>query len=186
MLLLDYLKSFFPIDEELEMFFGSISETKEYRKGAFIFVPDTYLKHIYFVESGFTRVFYNKDGKDITHYFYGENNFITGIESVFYEKPSLFGLQALAHSRVTLLPFSPIREMSEKSITINHIIKKMLLDNLIAFSKRFYNNQFKSAQERYEALLEENPTILQNASLGHIASYLGVSQQTLSVIRGNL
>jgi CRP-like cAMP-binding protein len=183
-ILIDFLKNYYHIDEELEIFFGSISETKEFAKGDFIFEPNTYLKHIYFIESGFARVYYFKKGRDITHFFFGENSFLSGIESVFYDKPSLFGFQALTSSRVTLLPFAPIRALSNQNITINHIIEKILLDNLIAFSKRFYNSQFKTAQERYDLLLEENPSLLLNASLGHIASYLGVSQQTLSVIRG--
>lgn len=184
MTLIEHFKNLYNIDEDLEIFFDSISETKEYAKGDLIFEPNSYLKHIYFIESGFTRVFYYKNRKDITHYFFGENTFSTGIESVFYQKPSLFGFQALAPCRIKILPFTPIRELANKSITMNHIIQKILLDNLISFSKRFYNSQFETAHERYESLLKDNPSLLQNASLGHIASYLGVSQQTLSVIRG--
>ncbi len=184
MTLLEHFKNLYQIDEELEIFFDSISETKEYVKGDLIFEPNSYLKHIYFIESGFTRVYYHKNQKDITHYFFGEGTFSTGIESVFYQKPCLFGFQALATSRITLIPFAPIRDMANKSIIMNRIIEKILLDNLISFSKRFYNSQFETAQERYVSLLTENPSLLQNASLGHIASYLGVSQQTLSVIRG--
>ena len=184
MTLIEHFKTLYHVDDELELFFESISETREYAKGDLIFEPNSYLKHIYFIESGFKRVYYYKNRKDITHYFFGENSFSTGIESVFYQKPSLFGFQALAPSRITLLPFGPIRELSNQSITMNHIIEKILLDNLIDFSKRFYNSQFETAHERYESLLKENPTLLQNASLGHIASFLGVSQQTLSVIRG--
>jgi CRP-like cAMP-binding protein len=184
MTLIEHFKNLYHIDEELEFFFESISETKEYGKGDLIFEPNSYLKHIYFIESGFTRVYYYKNKKDITHYFYGENTFSTGIESVFYQKPTLFGFQALAPSKIIQIPFAPIRELANKNITINHIIEKILLDNLISFSKRFYNSQFETAHERYASLLNENPSLLQNASLGHIASYLGVSQQTLSVIRG--
>lgn len=184
MTLIEHFKNLYNIDEEMEIFFDSISETKEYAKGDLIFEPNSYLKHIYFIESGFTRVFYYKNRKEITHYFFGENTFSTGIESVFYQKPSLFGFQALAPCRINLLPFTPIRELANKSITMNHIIQKILLDNLISFSKRFYNSQFETAHERYVSLLKDNPSLLQNATLGHIASYLGVSQQTLSVIRG--
>jgi hypothetical protein len=81
------------------------------------------------------------------------------------------------------MPLAPIKELAETNITVNHIIQKILLDTLIDFSKRFYNSQFETAQERYNALITDNPALFQNASLGHIASYLGVSQQTLSVIR---
>ncbi|NGM89553.1 hypothetical protein G5B35_19860 [Parapusillimonas sp. SGNA-6] len=74
--------------------------------------------------------------------------------------------------------------MAETNITVNQIIQKILLDMLIAFSKRFYRSQFETAHERYQSLIAENPELFQHVSLGHIASYLGISQQTLSVIRG--
>lgn len=184
MTLVDYLRSLYQIDDDLAYFFQRHSITRDYAKGDVIFHPDSYLRYIYFVETGFTRVFYFKGKKEITHYFFGAGSFCTGVESVFYDKPTLFGFQALAPSRITMIPFAPIRELGETNITINHIVHKILLDNLIEFSKRFYNSQFETAQERYASLLQDNPQLLQNASLGHIASYLGVSQQTLSVIRG--
>lgn len=184
MTLVDYLRSFYQIDDDLADFFERHALTRDYAKGDIIFHPDSYLKYIYFVETGFTRVFYYKGKKEITHYFFGPDSFCTGVESVFYEKPSLFGFQALAPSRITMIPFAALRALADTNITINHIVHKILLDNLIEFSKRFYNSQFETAQERYESLLRDNPELLQNASLGHIASYLGVSQQTLSVIRG--
>lgn len=183
MTLIEHFKKLYPIDEAMEAFFSRLIETREYQKGDVIFEPDSYLKHIYYVESGFTRIFYFKNAKDITHNFYGPDTFSTGIESLYYHKPSLYGFQALTSSRVTSIPFAPILELAETNITINKIIQKLLLDNLIEFSKRFYKTQFETAHERYQTLLEENPTLLQNVSLGHIASYLGVSQQTLSVIR---
>ncbi|WP_433896845.1 Crp/Fnr family transcriptional regulator [Sphingobacterium mizutaii] len=184
MTILKYFKELYHINDELEQFFDSIIEVKEYAKGEVIFEPDTYLKYIYFIESGFTRIYYYKNKREITHYFFGPNSFGTGIESVFYKKPSLFGFQALAPSKVCLIPFAPIEELSNSDITVNKIIQKVLLDSLINFSNRFYKTQFETAHERYNALIEENPELFQNASLGHIASYLGISQQTLSVIRG--
>ncbi len=184
MSLLTYFKSLYTLDDDLEMFFDRISVSKIYHKGDVLFEPGDYLQHIYFVESGFTRVYYYKNAKDITHYFFGPNTFSTGIESVFYQKPSLFGFQALTETKITMLPLGPIERLAKTNITVNHIIQKILLDTLIDFSKRFYRSQFETAHERYRLLIRENPSLFQNASLGHIASYLGVSQQTLSVIRG--
>ena len=184
MTLIEHFKKLYPLDEDLQEFFEKILIIKEYQKGDVIFEPDCYLKQIYYVESGFTRIFYYKNAKDITHNFYGPNSFSTGIESVFYHKPSLYGFQALTASRITYIPFAPIQEFAKTNITMNQIIQKILVDNLIEFSKRFYKTQFETAHERYQTLVEENPTLIQNVSLGHIASYLGVSQQTLSVIRG--
>lgn len=184
MTLLDYFRESYQINDELELFFDQHMELKEFQKGDIIFEPDSHLRYIYFIESGFTRIYYFKNGKDITHYFFGPNSFSTGIESVFYGKPSIFGFQALAPSRIWMVPFNPIAELAKTDITVNQIIQKVLLDSLINFSNRFYKTQFETAQERYQTLIEENPALFQNASLGHIASYLGISQPTLSVIRG--
>lgn len=184
MTLLDYFRESYQINDELELFFDQHMELKEFQKGDSIFEPDSHLRYIYYIESGFTRIYYFKNGKDITHYFFGPNSFSTGIESVFYGKPSIFGFQALAPSRIWMVPFNPIAELAKTDITVNQIIQKVLLDSLINFSNRFYKTQFETAQERYQTLIEENPALFQNASLGHIASYLGISQPTLSVIRG--
>ncbi|HUH34755.1 MAG TPA: Crp/Fnr family transcriptional regulator [Moheibacter sp.] len=184
MTVLDFLRTLYVVDDELEHIFNSLNTTKEFEKGDIIFKPGQYLRHIYFIESGFTRVYYHKGNKEITHCFFGQDTFCTGVESVYYQKACLFGFQALSAARITMIPFEPIRKFANSNITINRIIEKILLDNLIEFSKRFYNSQFETASERYAQLLLDNPELLQNASLGHIASYLGVSQQTLSVIRG--
>lgn len=184
MTLLNYFKEKFHIDEEIEFFFDNILESKTFTKGENIFEIGSYLKYIYFIEDGFTRIYYYKNNRDVTHMFFGPQTFSTGIESVFYQKPSLFSFQALTPCKISLLPFAPILELANSNITMNKIIQKVLLDNLIHISNRFYKSQFETAHERYSALVLENPSLLQNASLGHIASYLGVSQQTLSVIRG--
>lgn len=183
---LEHFKTLYLIDDDLMLLFSQIIETKEFYKGDIIFEPDSYLKYIYFVESGLTRIFYYKNGKDITHYFFGPNTFSTGIESVFYQKPSLFGSQALTTCKISFIPFQHILELAKTHIVVNQIIQKVLLDSVISFSNRFYNMQFQTAMERYQFLLTENSELFKNASLGHIASYLGMSQQTLSVIRGQL
>lgn len=183
MAILEYFRERYRISDELERFFDSVMEIRDYAKGEVVFEPDSYLKNIYFVESGFTRIYYYKNRRDITHYFFGPNTFSTGIESVFYGKPSIFGFQTLAPSRICRIPFAPVQELARKDVKINQIIQSVLLDNLINFSNRFYNMQFETAYERYATLIQENPQLFQNASLGHIATYLGVSQQTLSVIR---
>lgn len=183
---ISYLDSLHCLDEELRLLFEQHSITKKFKKNDVIFKPGSYLKHVYFIESGITRAYYYKGSKEITHCFFGENKFCTGVESVYYNKPSLFGFQALTPSSITLIPFELMQELKRKRIEFNEIIEKILLDNLIEFSKRLYNNQFETAQDRYMNLLKDNPELLQNVSLGHIASYLGITQQTLSVIRASI
>jgi len=58
-----------------------------------------------------------------------------------------------------------------------------LINVLSAFSDHLFQIQFQTARQRYQILLENHPDILLRTPLGHIASYLGITQQTLSVIR---
>ena len=62
-------------------------------------------------------------------------------------------------------------------------IRLLLVNILHTIAEKLYAIQFQTAQDRYKTLLETQPDILLRAPLGHIASYLGITQQTLSVIR---
>jgi CRP-like cAMP-binding protein len=63
-------------------------------------------------------------------------------------------------------------------------VGRILTENYyIKLEERLLNIHFKTAKERYQTLLEKKPSLLQRASLGQIASYLGISQETLSRIR---
>lgn len=54
---LEHFKSLYSIDDDLMLLFSQIIETKEFHKGDVIFEPGSYLKYIYFIESGLTRIF---------------------------------------------------------------------------------------------------------------------------------
>lgn len=56
----------------------------------------------------------------------------------------------------------------------------------IRLEERFVNAQFKTATERYQNLLQQTPHIIERVPLGYIASYLGISQETLSRIRNRI
>jgi hypothetical protein len=56
----------------------------------------------------------------------------------------------------------------------------------IRLEERFVNAQFKTAAERYQNMLEQTPHIIERVPLGHIASYLGISQETLSRVRSRI
>jgi hypothetical protein len=64
-----------------------------------------------------------------------------------------------------------------------NLLRLLLINVLYSVSGKLYSIQFQTALERYKSLIESHPDILLRAPLGHVASYLGITQQTLSVIR---
>jgi CRP-like cAMP-binding protein len=168
----------------LEAFMKEKLKTKSYDKGHILLPPEKNSLRIFYVEKGLVRLFYKKKDKDITHAFIGDNRFIVPVECIFWNQPSPFGIELLENCIITSLQYEDIKKAIEMVPEIERLEKLMLYDTVKNYSSMVRMLKFLSAKERYKLLLKEHPNILQRASLGHIASYLGISQQTLSVIRG--
>lgn len=189
MTLFDFLKKEFNIETCVLNEILDHATTKTYMKGEI--VADVHSNNtpasnkVYFVESGIARTFYYKDIKDISHYFFTENTFKLNVDILTNKKESPYGFQALDACVITEFPYDVIQRLSDSHISINKLIQKLMLDVIFNFSSRLYDMQFENANERYHNFIQSHPEIHAKASLGHIASYLGISQQTLSVIRAN-
>lgn len=158
-----------------------IKET--FPKGHQLLGMDNLSKKVYFVESGLLRSYYLKETKDITHLFFAENAVYMPIESIFYNKPSPYGLEVLEKCTVYSLRYPEIEKYFDKYPPLEKMGRTLLVDALHSVSERLYIMQFQSAKDRYQSMLHNYPNILLRAPLGHIASYLGITQQTLSAIR---
>jgi CRP-like cAMP-binding protein len=168
-------------DEALKI--SAVFKKEAVYKGQRILEPDNQGKKIYFIDEGLLRSFYLKDGKDITHHFFRENTFGLPLESIFYNSVSPYGLESLEAGFIYSASYHEIEKMADIFPSLRKVINILLIDVLKAFSNRLLAIQFQSAQERYCTIVNEQPDLLLRAPLGHIASYIGITQQTLSVLR---
>lgn len=186
-----YLSEHYQLPEEILEDLNDSGQRNVFAKGEIILPTQNFSKNVYFVEKGLIKMFYYKEGRSITHYFLPENKFITQSENFSdhnsaYENVE-YGLASLENqTTIFQIPFSKIKHWTDTSVEMNKFIQQILLDVLKNFSDKLNNIQFGNAQERYENLLKNNPEIILRAPLGDIASYLGISQQTLSVIRAQV
>ena len=180
----EYINSFVPLPENVAVELLSKSR-KEY-------LPKHYLLHkegeicekVYFVEEGLVRWFYyNRDGKDITDSFSGENSFITAFDSFFQRKPSRYYIELLEDSTVYSMTYDDLEDSFEKFREIEKVGRLILIQILEQALEKNSALQFHNAHERYDFITQKYPDLLQRVSLGHIASYLGITQETLSRIR---
>jgi CRP-like cAMP-binding protein len=140
-------------------------------------------KNIYFVQKGLARIYYYKDGNDITESFAFENSIIARVESLFTGKPSKKGIQVLEDAELIGIPSASLFELYDQHHEIERLFRKIFEAAYVDTVNRIESLQFHSAEERYRALLLESPGILQRVPLKHIASYLGITQVSLSRIR---
>jgi len=179
-----FFKQTFPNVSDMEGKIDIVFKHMVYAKGTILLRPENFSTICYFVEKGLLRTYFINDGKDKTQNFFDENSFCGSIPSLFSNKPANFGIEVLEETnimefdyRVFQLNFLEIIGMKEFE---NHVFMNVINEN----AERLLGTHTKSALERYNFMLEKYPKILLRAKLGHIASYLEITPQTLSVIRG--
>ena len=141
---------------------------------------------LYFIEKGLGRSYYLKeDGKEITQWFFIEGKIMTSVESFFQQAPSLYYLQMLEDAVVYSITREKIDILFEEYHNMEKFGRLLSTEMLSRVINKLNALQFQTASERYDYMLTEFPNISNRVPLGHIASYLGMTQETLSRIRRN-
>lgn len=183
MKLIDMISGFFPHDAEVKDFFNHHCESMEVRKNEIISRNGNINRKVYFVEKGLMRSFYYENGKDITTNFCPEGKLIANIDTLFSNLPAKNNIEALEDSEVIFCNYMKLEEFCERSLSASNFSRFILGRLMMQMSERISTLQYMTAKERYEDFLKNQSDILLRAPLGNIASYLGISQETLSRIR---
>jgi len=155
----------------------------ELSESSFLIKEGKICSHIYFLEKGCLRGYYNLDGKEISHWFAFENSFVTSFFSFITRKPCIENLQTIEDCILWAISYEDLQKLYDKHPDIERMGRIMNERYYVMLEERFVSNHFKEAKERYENLVTNAPHILQRVPLGYIASYLGMTQETLSRIR---
>lgn len=159
---------------------------EEHKKGTTLLQEGDICRKLYFVEKGMIRFFYtNEMGKDITHWFAPEQSFLTEVVSYFNQSPSQYYLEVLEDSTLLTITLDGLNFLLDNFPELERFGRIFSLQMAVEFGQKIIDLQFRTAQERYQLLIKKHPDILKRASLGHIASFLGITQQSLSRIRSN-
>lgn len=141
-------------------------------------------RHIYFIEKGLVRSYYCKEEQEITSWFMKAGDVIISVNSFYSQRPGYEYIEALEDTELAGITYQQLQELYSRFNEMN-TIGRILTERYYAQSEeRLFNIRRKTAKERFDFLMERHPEIFQRALLGHIASYLGVSRETLSRIRG--
>ena len=143
-------------------------------------------RHLYFLQQGALRGYYTLEGKEITHWFAFENDFVTSFHSFITRQPAVENIQLLEGSILWSISKEKLNILLNSYGEIERLVRIVYENYYIRLEERFINSQFKSAAERYQNLLEQAPHIIERVPLGYVASYLGISQETLSRIRSRI
>lgn len=157
-----------------------------FAKGKYLVTEGKTGRHLYFLKQGCLRGFYNLDGKEITYWFAFAPDFVTSFHSFITQQPAVESIQMLEGSVLWAISKESVTRLMNEHHEIERLVRIAYESYYIRLKERFVNAQFKTASERYQSLLQQTPQMLERVPLGHIASYLGISPETLSRIRSRL
>lgn len=180
-----YFKQFNPLSKEAEEAITGISTIVIIKKNKDLQPIGHTCKTIYFINKGAARIYYYKDGIDITEGFYFENTIIARVESLFTGRPSRKAIQILEDAEIVAIDADSLVKLYDSFPEIERLFRKIFEAGHVDTVNRIEGIQFHSAEERYKALLNEAPDVLKKVPLKYVASYLGITQVSLSRIRAH-
>lgn len=137
-----------------------------------------------FVVSGFLRVYlYSPEGEEITTNFYGPNRIVFDAASFFSNIPSAEHIQAITDCTLLVTSFDQLNVLFHEVPAFREFGRAVLVREFILHKQRTLSMINRQAEERYVELMQHHKDIFQVAQLRHIASYLGITDTSLSRIR---
>lgn len=173
-------------DDEKTLIQGAF-KPKHLRKRQYLLQEGDVCKHMSFIVKGSGRMYsVSEKGQEHIIRFAIENWWLGDYESYNFGIPSLYNIEVLEDSEVLMIEHEGIVELSAKVTTIDLMIREIDKKGTVATQKRIHSSISLSAEERYDNLLKAYPEFLNRFPQSMIASYLGISPETLSRIRKNL
>ncbi len=178
---------FHPLSQELKDAIVDHSKLMNVAKKQLLLSEGEKSDKIYFIVTGAVRIYYlNEDGQEKSTWFLFENELVISVHSFFAMYASFEYIKTMEDCSLIVLSRSRLEQLYEKFVSFNIIGRKLTEYYYIRNEAQANSLRMHSAKERYRQLITLQPQILQRVSLGHIASYLGISAETLSRIRSQL
>lgn len=140
----------------------------------------------YYIIEGCIRVYYEKEGIEISAYFFTEDMFTNACESFIGQKASMHFMQAVEDCKVLSISYNKLEELYKELPKINAIFRKLMEERFEAIHNSFTAQILLTPEERYRNLQKNNPSLLNRIPQHQIATYLGVTPISLSRIRSRL
>jgi CRP-like cAMP-binding protein len=161
-------------------------EPKEYRKKTTLLEIGKVSNEVFYLIKGCIRLYCQKDGVELSTYFFTENMFAGSYDSFLSRKPSKVAIETLEECEVLVLTHKGQEKLYEIFPKMNEFIRKAIEQRFILLHDLFISYLLNSPQERYLMLQKDRPDLLQRIPQHQIASFLGITRVSLSRIRNRI
>jgi len=178
-----YFKEFSPQEEPVLATLLQRTTTRTFDKGEYLLQAGDTCKYLYFINEGLAKSFSSREDKEFIMRFFSEGRVFSIFDSFLNRQPSRYWLLALERTTVTLIHVDTMEELCQRYHSMETFFRKLVSVATTRMMRRISEMLEDNATERYNQFVAENSQILQRISLGDLAKYLGITQQSLSRIR---
>jgi len=166
---------------------AKVFEYVEVAKDACLIQPGSISQHSFFLESGFLRTYtFDPDGHEVTTRLFSAPAFANDYLSYFQRQPAKEYLQAITDCVIWQIPYEAMQQAFHQLPHFREMGRMMLTYNYVHLHSQMLSMVQQTAEDRYLQLVEAQPGIIQNVPLKIIASYLGITDSSLSRIRRDI
>ena len=173
----------FPLNESEWGAFAGKLLLKTFKKGEYLIRQGQVENYIFFINKGVARSYFLKDGKEFTVDFQFEGDFITAYFSFITREPSSMFIELLENTEVVVIAHKLLNQFYSQYHSIEKIGRLIAETQYVKRLRKEMDLLSCTAEERYIRLMERNPQLIQNISVKHLSSYLGIQPESLSRIR---
>ncbi len=176
-----------PINEQEFDYFKTLFVPKKLRKRQYFLQEGDICRYQAFVEKGLLRSYtVNEKGSEHILQFASEGWWMADLSSYLTNEPSFLNIDALEDAQLLLISKSSWEEAMKKIPSLEHYFRIIIQNHLVATQKRLLQSLAETAEEKYNRYVETYPECLQRMPQHMIASYLGITRETLSRVRKHL
>ncbi|MCH5716229.1 Crp/Fnr family transcriptional regulator [Niabella hibiscisoli] len=157
-----------------------------YPKGYILLRAQKIENSIYFIKKGIVRAYESSTENEVTFWFGQEGDPVISMKSYIKSQKGYEDIELLENTELYQISTQKLQALFNEDLHIANWGRKLAEQELIKTEERLIAMQFKTATQRYKDLLEQQPGLFNRVSLGHIASYLGITQVSLSRIRAEI
>ena len=156
---------------------------QSFKKGDMVQRADQVCTKSYFIRQGLMRLYFLKDGKEITEYFAAENEWVNSPRSFRTRKPDIYFIDTIEACTCFCLHVDDLVYLFDHFPEMERYARLSMGTAFGHFMERITSMRFTSAKEKYQHFLETYHDVHHRIPLGMVSSYLGITQETLSRIR---
>lgn len=180
----EYIKTYVDLPKGIEDEIINLLRFDTFKKGDLVLKSNRVCNRLYFLEEGTLRSFFYRGTKEITYWIYSEKQMVTSWNSFMKQVPATDSFEVVEDCKLSSLTNEQWYTLLDKYTVLDNFYRKLLEEQMAAIDEFYKGYFFMTAKEKYDLLISAFPNVTQIASLKHIASMLGISQETLSRIRG--